>query len=72
MVLSHYFWLRIVLCADQVREALEKIALNCVIKGYILPYMSKVDGSQLRKKPSVSELLFLTLQPKECSFKIVK
>lgn len=60
------------LCADQVREALERITLNCVIKGYILPYMNKVDESQLRKKPYVSELLFLTLQPKEHSFKIVK
>lgn len=60
------------LCADQVREALERIALNCVIKGYILPYTNKVAGSQLHKKPYVSELLFLTLQPKEHSFKIVK
>lgn len=55
-----------------MREALERIALNCVIKGYILPYMNQVDGSQLHKEPYVSKLLFLTLQPKERSFKIVK
>lgn len=35
-------------------------------------YVNKADGSKLRKKPSVSELLFLTLQPKEHSFKVVK
>lgn len=36
--------------------------LNCLIKGYIITYMNKADGSKLRKKPYVSELLFLTLQ----------
>lgn len=34
--------------------------------------MNQVDGSKLRKKPYVSELLFLTLQPKERSFKVVQ
>lgn len=51
---------RPLLCTEQVTEALETIALNCVIKGCIITYMNKADGSQLRKKPYASELLFLT------------
>ena len=63
---------RPLLCTEQVKEALETTALNCVIKGCSITCMNKVDGSKLRKKPYVSELLFLTLQPKEHSFKVVK
>lgn len=63
---------RPLLCTEQVNEALETTAVNCVIKGYIITYTNKVEESKLRKKPYVSELLFLSLQPKECSFKVVK
>lgn len=63
---------RALLCTEQVTEALETIALNCVIKGYIIMCMNKTDGSKLRKQPYGSELLFLTLQLREHSFKVVK
>ena len=63
---------RPLLCTEQVKEALETSALNCVIQGYIIMYRNKVDGSKLCKKPYVSEMLFLNLQPRVHSFKVVK
>lgn len=53
-------------------DPLETAALYCVIKGYIITRMTKVDGSTLCKKPYVSEVLFLTLQPGKHFFKVVK
>lgn len=63
---------RPLLLTEQVGEALETIALNCVIKGCIITYMNKAERSKLRKKHYVSELLFFTLPPIELSFKVVK
>lgn len=53
-------------------DPLETAALYCVIKGYIITRMTKVDGSTLCKKPYVSEVLFLTVQPRKHFFKVVK
>lgn len=49
------------LCTEQVKEAPETTTLNCVIKSYIIRYMSRVESSQFHKKPYVSQLLILTL-----------
>lgn len=51
------------LCAEVLWTLWRSHIILC--KGYIITCMTKVDRSTLCKKPSVSELLFLTVQPRK-------